>query len=116
MRGGREEREAEQQPRGGGGGGQHVVPAADSAPLSTEPSQGGGDQTPAGLRTPVTGPATATGFWLETCYLGRMKFLGQSYQIIICTHMEHVTHVIICTLYTFGMQSWTPILSDCLLE
>ena len=65
MRGGRQQREAEQQPRGGGGGGQHVVPAADSAPLSTEPGQGGGDQTPAGLRTPVTGPATGTGFWLR---------------------------------------------------
>ena len=113
MRGGRQQRKAEQQPRGGGGGGQHVVPAADSAPLSSEPSQGGGDQTPAGLRTPVTGPATATGFWLETCYLGRMKFLGQSYQMHLYTLGTWDTRH---NMYTFGMQSWTPILSDCLLE
>ena len=108
VRGGREQREAEQQPRGGGGGGQHVVPAADSAPLSS------GWWRPDAGRGQNTGSATATRLLVgDMLFKGRMKFLGQCYQMHLYTHGAWDTRH---NMYTFCMQSWTRILSDCLLE
>ena len=58
-------------------------------------AQGGGDQTPAGVRTPVLPPPP--GFCLETCYLKAGWNSWVNLIRCICTHMEHGTHVIICT-------------------